>query len=61
MLQYVRFDILKGQDSSSVIVDILGGSIGQNCGVLRHYMDLTSGDSRVFMDPEKCPISSKIL
>ena len=45
----IRFDILKGQDSLSIIVDIATGCIDQNCTVLRHFMDMTTGECRVFI------------
>ena len=40
----VRFDILKAQDSPSVIGDVLTGCIDQNCAMLRHYMDIKTGE-----------------
>ena len=43
----VSFDILKGQDSPSQILDILTGCIDQNCAVLICYMDMKTGECRV--------------
>ena len=40
----LRFDILKGQDISSVIVDLLTSCIDENWAVLRHYMDTKIGE-----------------
>ncbi len=55
----VRVDILKGQDSPSVIVDILRGCIDQNYAMLGRYMDITTGECRVFMAPKSVQSAAK--
>ncbi len=56
-----RFDILEGQDSSSVIVDIVTGCTDQNCAMLRHYMDMKTGKYRAFTAPKRVQYVAKYM
>ena len=59
MHPYVSFNIPKGQDSLSVIVDIVRAFIAQNCTILRRYMDMKIGERRVFMAPKSVKFADK--